>query len=34
MFVREHGGYGVHAPREGFAEEKHIRTDALVLYAQ
>jgi hypothetical protein len=34
VLVREHGGYGVHAPREGFAEEKHIRADALVLYAQ
>ena len=33
VLIREHGGYGIHASRESFAEENHVRADAFVFYA-
>jgi hypothetical protein len=33
VLIREHGGYGIHASRESFAEENDVRADAFVFYA-
>jgi len=33
VLIGQHGGYGIHASRESFAEENHVRANAFMFYA-